>query len=340
VIRWRWLAGVALTALAQVTALGLGTVGLVELVERARAAGAGQLGALLALVGWRLPLLLRELLPALVAIAAGLAVAGMRRRGELVGLATSGTSPAITWLGVALPLGIAGAALAGALELTAPAALDRAAEAEAALAGRVIAVGGRWAITEAGLLRVGEASEQALTDVTLVRREGGRMTGRWDAGALYWDGEIWRASGARAYTFPPALADADLAGTPVDAVALPPPETLAALARRGSAAERGLLELRASGAPDARRWWWWRLAGLFNPLALAAAVATWTLRAEVGLAPAAAGSAAIGGAALLLGLALTDGGPPGLSGGALLLCCALAVAAARWRRPRLGLPTG
>ena len=339
----RWLGLRSLLTLALVSALALGSVGLIELVERARSGGAAL--DLLALVGWRLPLLLRELLPALAAVAAAAVIAGLRRRGELLGLAAAGASPGVVTLAVTAALGAAGAGAAVGLELLAPVALDRSAEAEAALTGESLKVDGQWAVIDGGasVLRIGAverdpASGGALADVTLVIREEGRMVERWDAARLSWDGERWIAEEGRVTRLDGDLAAVDgpsLLGEPRTVFDFVPPEELGVLTRRQATSELGALSLRRRGDEASRRWWWWRGFGGLTPLVLAGAAAAWTVRTPSGPALAVAAAAAAAAALTLTGLALAEAGAPGAAPAAVVLVGAALVGGAWIRRPCL-----
>ncbi|MBK7757645.1 MAG: LptF/LptG family permease [Deltaproteobacteria bacterium] len=236
--------GMALTFAA-----GLAVLGIVEAVERSRGQSAESLGMLVIL---RLPLLAREIWPALLSAGAALAVARARSRGELVVLGASGVSPGALrarLVGVAL---IAGLVLAGLTEALTPWARDAALGREAAAEGHPMQVVGAWHQTERGLVRVAGVGPDTLWGVTILPNAG--PYARIDARVVAAAGEGWAAQGALGRRLEGGGISAEPLSDAAVSALLPPPEAMALVTRRLGMEEASLSELWAHPDPAARAW--------------------------------------------------------------------------------------
>ncbi|MCB9746085.1 MAG: hypothetical protein H6740_26150 [Alphaproteobacteria bacterium] len=293
----------------------LSGVGLIE-------AGAGGPDPRAALL--RVPLTLRELLPALLALAALLHLTRLRERRALLALGCAGVGRGLVQGAAALGLGALGLGLGLALEWVTPHARDAAAEAEAAAQGQPLSVSARWAATNAGLVRVGAPAAQGPATLTLLEIEGGTLRARLDARGPRWTrGAGWTFEEAHAIGF----TEDGPAEMEVSAAALPGPATLERLTRRAAPVEASLFELPASE----RRWRWHRAAGLVAPGVASFAAVALALGFSWGPALAVAGGAALLATWQLLALALAD---TALAGWAPLLLLLLVSAAAQLRPVR------
>jgi hypothetical protein len=232
---------------------GLAVLGIIEAVERSRGQSAQSLGLLVIL---RVPLLAREIWPALLSAGAALAVARARSRGELVVLGASGVSPGALrarLVGVAL---IAGLVLAGLTESLTPWARDAALGREAAAEGHPMKVAGAWHQTERGLVRVAAVGPDTLWGVTILPNAG--PYARIDARSVDPAGEGWVAQGAVARRLSGGGISAEPLSDAAVSATLPPPAAMLLVTRRLGMEEASLNELRAHPDPAARAWAWHR----------------------------------------------------------------------------------
>ncbi len=244
------LVGTILTrGMALTFAAGLAVLGIVEAVERSRGQSAISLGLLVIL---RMPLLAREIWPALLSAGVALAVARARSRGELVVLGASGVSPRALQARLVMVAVAAGLAVAALTEALLPWARDAALTEEAAAEGHPMKFAGAWHQTEQGLVRVAELRPEGLWGVTILPSAG--PYARVDARSLATAGEGWIAQGAVArrldgggISFEP-LSDAAVTAL------LPPPAAMRLATRRLGMEEASVGELRAHPDPAARAW--------------------------------------------------------------------------------------
>ncbi|MEY3214054.1 MAG: Lipopolysaccharide export system permease LptF/LptG [Pseudomonadota bacterium] len=315
--------GMALTFAA-----GLAVLGIVEAVERSRGQSATSLGLLVVL---RMPLLARELWPALLSAGVALAVARARSRGELVVLGASGVSPGALRARIVLVAVAAGLAVAGLTEALTPWARDAAFTQAAAAEGHSMKVAGAWHQTERGLVRVAEVDPETLWGVTILPNAG--PYARVDVRSLAAAGEGWvgqdvvaRRLDGGGITVEP-LSDAAVSAL------LPPPAAMRLATRRLGMEEASARELRAFPDPAARPWARHRGLAPFGGAALVGASALLALGVSWGAAQVSA--AALCGGALWVALGLSAVALGGA--GTLPLGVAGALLAVAWARaPRWG----
>ncbi len=311
----RWLAG-------RVTAAYLGTAIVVFLlvagidgIERSRLlTGEGQGGDLGALVAWRLPGLVRELVPVWVGVSTALAVGWLVRSGAWEALQGAGQSEArAATVVLAVGLGLGGCTAAG-LELIVPVAAGEAAAAEGRLTGHTARLSGGWVRLAEQAFRVGGTVGNTLVDVTVVTVAEGELS-RMDAPRVSWDGQAWvgDVQVTTVGTVEPSAASS---------LPLPPPRQTEALVRPRATAEAGLQVLGAVPVAGARAWWHRRLAGLVAPGVVALLALGLARRERPGLAASVAVSA-VGAGSLHLGVAVLAE-----SVGAVGVWCGWGVAAA------------
>jgi hypothetical protein len=315
--------GMALTFAA-----GLAVLGIVEAVERSRGQSAERLGLLVIL---RVPLLAREIWPALLSAGVALAVARARARGELVVLGASGVSPrALRGRIVLVAIG-ASLAVAGLTEAITPWARDAALSQAAAAEGHPMTVAGAWHQTDRGLVRVAEGSGEALGGVTILPNTG--LYARIDAEALAAEGGAWVADGAVGRR----LRDGGIFAEPLSDAAvsawLPPPEAMRLATRRLGMEEASFAELRAHPDPAAEAWAWHRGLAPIGGALLVGAAGLLALGVSWGAAQVSA--AALCGGALWVAFGLSAVALGGAGG--LPLSVALALLLIVWARaPRWG----
>ncbi len=313
----RWLAARSAIAVAGVTGAAALVLALVELVERGGRHPSAELADLLALVAFRLPGGLRELLPLLVAVAVAVAVGALRRRGELLGLGVAGVGGRSLTSGLVVGASLVGLVALGTIEVALPRALDRAAELAARVEGRQVEVAGGWAVRGDQALRIERVDDRTLHGVTLVERQGAELSARWEAPVLRWDGTMWAGAGTVRTWEGPTEA--------VDALPLPAPEELSGVLERRAPSERGASQLDAEDP-----WRTWRLAGFVLLPLWAWGAAAAGLRSRFHEVALAAGVALAGGAAWLAALALVGSSAPGaVLVGAALPAVAVVIAGSR-----------
>lgn len=309
-------------------AAGLAVLGIIEAVERSRGQSAETLGLLVML---RMPLLAREIWPALLSAGVALAVARARSRGELVVLGASGVSPTALRGRLVLVAVAAGLIVACLTESLTPWTRDAALSREAAAGGHPMKVAGAWHQTEGGLVRVGQLRPDALLGVTILPNTG--PYARVDARVLVAEGAGWVAEGAVARR----LDGGGISLEPLtdDAVSalVPPPEAMRLATRRLGLEEASVLELRDHPDPAARAWARHRGLAPIGGALFVGASALLALGVSWGAAPASA--AALCGGALWVALALSSVALGGAGG--LPLGVAGAILSFAWARaPRWG----
>ncbi|MCB9762346.1 MAG: hypothetical protein H6739_21295 [Alphaproteobacteria bacterium] len=301
--------------------VGLGGLLLIEAVEQANRLPVGRApGAFVSLLAGRAVLLARDVAPVLVAVGLGLGLGELRRRGGLLALGVAGVSASRLRGALVLACGAVAALVVGGIELAAPAARDLAATSAATLSGRPLALGGGWASTAEGLIRVGAVEDGALAAVTLVTRDDGGLLRRVDVSRLTAEGPGWRPDGVRAVT----LAGGAMEEVTPASIPLPPAEVLQLLARRLDLGELGLAELAVHPAPAAVGWLRTRALGLLCGLGWGWALGGLLLCTRLSTPQAVVLAAVLGGAWQLAALAVAGGSfggwlPAGLAlgGGAL-----------------------
>ncbi|GEM_PF-5920496 len=291
-----WLARATALVLTGTAAVLLLLVVGVDAIERSRlVSDPSQTADLARLVAWRLPALVRELVPLWIAVGTALIVGWQVRSGAWEALQGAGVPEhraAAVVVGVGLVLG---GATALTLEALVPVSTRQAAVAEGMLRGQAAQAAGQWVRLGDRAFRVQGVDGDALVGVSAVTLHEGELV-RWDASRVTWQGQAWvgqvRRLGARG---------GSLASTTT--LPLPPPRQAQALVRPRATAEAGLWILGSIPLAGASGWWHRRAAGLLAPGIVALGALGLARRRRLGVA-AGAGLSAVGAGALHLGVAV------------------------------------
>lgn len=236
------------------------------------------------------PLRLVQLSPALLALASGITVLGLRRSGEWEGLGIAGLTPSRRLRPLLLLGYLAALAGLGIQECLVPPASLEGARRLARVEGRPDLhpeTSGAWLHVPgvfanfAGFEPPGLDPSPGLVDVRAWCVEGGQLTAAWSAESLRWSGAFWEpVGGVKVQPWAPSVSlDAPWSR-------LPPPEDLRSLVVAQGPSARGALLLWRHPTPEARVELWTRLLRLLvlgpvcflgGAMALLASASSWAL---------------------------------------------------------------